>query len=123
MNFIFDWRVKLKRKINLVKGSKKIKRMRIKTNIKNKSNVLNEEWNWKKIIFFYKRAKKNIRDQNNEDQIEKHNTINLNWMIKLKTNKIFIKVPRKKLKIKRMRTELENMIFGKLRLNDKIENK
>jgi hypothetical protein len=44
-------------------------------------------------------------------------------MIKLKTNKIFIKVPRKKLKIKRMRTELENMIFGKLRLNDKIEIK
>jgi len=84
---------------------------------------LNEEWNWKKIIFFYKRAKKNIRDQNNENQIEKHNTINLNWMIKLKTNKFFIKVPRKKLKIKRMRTELENMIFGKLRLNDKIENK
>jgi len=44
-------------------------------------------------------------------------------MIKLKTNKIFIKVPRKKLKIKRMRTKLENMIFGKLGLNDKIENK
>jgi predicted lysophospholipase L1 biosynthesis ABC-type transport system permease subunit len=36
---------------------------------------------------FYKKTKKKIRNQNNEDQIEKHNTINLNWMMKLKTNK------------------------------------
>jgi hypothetical protein len=27
---------------------------------------------------FYKKTKKKIRNQNNEDQIEKHNTINLN---------------------------------------------
>jgi hypothetical protein len=44
-------------------------------------------------------------------------------MIKLKTNKTFIKVPRKKLKIKRMMTELENILFGKLRLNNEIEKK
>jgi hypothetical protein len=36
---------------------------------------------------FYKKTKKKIWNQNNEDQIEKHNTINLNWMMKLKTNK------------------------------------
>jgi hypothetical protein len=27
---------------------------------------------------FYKKTKKKIRNQNNEDQIEKHNAINLN---------------------------------------------
>jgi hypothetical protein len=63
--------VKLKRKFNLTKN---IKRMRtklikiiyhkfgLKDKIKNKLN-------------FYKKAKKK---KNNEDQIEKHNTINLN---------------------------------------------
>jgi hypothetical protein len=45
---------------------------------------------------FYKRANKKIRNQNNEDQIEKHNTINLNWMMKLKINKTFTKILRKK---------------------------
>jgi hypothetical protein len=38
--------------------------------------------------------KKKIKNQNNEDQIEKHNTKNFNWMMKLKTNKTFIKWPR-----------------------------
>jgi hypothetical protein len=33
-----------------------------------------------------------------ENQIEKHNTINLNWMIKLKTTKIFTKQPRIKIR-------------------------
>jgi len=38
---------------------------------------------------FYKRTKKEIRNQNNEDQIKKYNAINLNWMMKLKINKTF----------------------------------
>jgi hypothetical protein len=37
---IFDLRLKLKRKIHIVKGPKKIKRIRIKIDIKNKNNVL-----------------------------------------------------------------------------------
>jgi len=72
---------------------------------------------------YYKRARKKNRNQNNEDQIKKYNSLNLNWMMKLKTNKTFTKWPRKKLEIQRKRTELENTIFGKLELNDKIENK
>ena len=45
-------------------------------------------------------------------------------MIKLKTNRTFIKKPRKKIKNqKNEETKLENIIFGKLKLNDKIENK
>jgi hypothetical protein len=32
-----------------------------------------------------------IRNKNNVDQIEKHNTINLDWMMKFKTNKTFTK--------------------------------
>jgi len=72
---------------------------------------------------FYKRINKKIRNQNNKDQIKKHNIINLNWRMKLKTNKTFTKRPRKKIEIQRMRTELENIIFGNLGLNDEIENK
>ena len=70
---------------------------------------------------FYKKVKKKIRNQNNKDQIKKYNITNLNWKIKLKTNKTFTKRPRKK--IQRMRTKLEYIIFGDLRLNDEIENK
>jgi hypothetical protein len=47
---------------------------------------------------FYKGSRKKNRNQNNKDQIEKHNTINLNWMMKLKTNKTFTKVPRKRIR-------------------------
>ena len=42
--FIINWRVKSKRKINLVK-EKKIKRMGVKINIINTNNVLIEWWN------------------------------------------------------------------------------
>ena len=76
---MFDWRVKLKRIIHLIKGKKK--------------------------------------NQNNKDEIEKHNTMNLDWRMKLKTNKTFTKGQRKKLKIKRIRIKLEIIIFDKLRLN------
>jgi hypothetical protein len=65
----------------------------------------------------YKKIKKKIRKQNNKDHIRKHNTISLNWMIKLKSNKFFTKKSRKKLKIKRMKTKLKDIIFGELRLN------
>jgi len=44
-----------------------------------------------KIINFTKKIKKKIRNQNNKDQIEKHNTINLNWKMKLKINKTYSK--------------------------------
>jgi hypothetical protein len=62
--------VKLKRKINLIKWpKKKIKRMRME---------------------LIKSQEKN-RNQNNEDQIGKHNTINLDWRMRMKTNKTFTK--------------------------------
>jgi len=76
----------------------------------------------KRIITFIKGQEK-IRNQNIEDQIENHNTINVNWMIKLKTTKTFTKGYKKKNEIQRMRTTLENIIFDKLGLNDKIKNK
>jgi hypothetical protein len=72
---------------------------------------------------FYKRNKKKIINQNNENQIEKHNIINLNWRIKLKTNKNFTKRPRKKNKNKKNKTKLENIIFSKMGIKNKIENK
>jgi hypothetical protein len=43
--------------------------------------------------------------------------------MKLKTTKTFTKKPRKKLEIQRIRTTLENIIFNKFRLNNKIKNK
>jgi hypothetical protein len=42
-------------------------------------------------------------------------------MIKLKSNKIFTKKSRKKLKIKRMKTKLKDIIFGELRLKLKTK--
>ena len=46
---------------------------------------------------FYKKTKKKIRNKNNEDQIKKYSTINLNWIMKLKINKAFTKKPMKKI--------------------------
>jgi len=69
--------------------------MRIQIDIKMKINF----WlkgDIKKKNKFYKRTKKKIRNQNNEDQIEKHNIINLDWVMKLKTNKTFTKRAKEK---------------------------
>jgi hypothetical protein len=38
---------------------------------------------------FIKGSRKKIRNQNNEDQIEKNNIINLDWRMTLKTNETF----------------------------------
>jgi len=46
----------------------------------------------------YKRAKKKIRNLNNEDQIKKYSIINLNWRMILKTNKTLQKDQGKKIK-------------------------
>jgi hypothetical protein len=71
--------------------------MRIKIDIKIKISFwLKGEI--EKNINFYKRDKKKIRNQNNEDHIEKYNTINLDWMIKLKINKSFTEGPKSKIK-------------------------
>jgi len=56
INFLFDWMMKLKRKINLANGPK---RMKIKIDIKNKNNI------WLKgeierIITFIKRSRKQL---------------------------------------------------------------
>ena len=49
VNLIFDWRMKLKTKINLVKGSKNIQKNEDQDQNwhKKKNNVLIEGWNWK----------------------------------------------------------------------------
>jgi hypothetical protein len=49
--------------------------------------------------------------------------MNLSWRMKLKTNKSFTKELTKKLKIKKIRTKLKNIIFAKLGLKNYIENK
>jgi len=49
----------------------------------------------------------------------KYNTINLDWTMKLKTNKTFTKEK----KIKRIKMKLGNIIFGKLELNNKSKKK
>ena len=50
----------------------------------------------KRIITFTKQLRKEIRNQNNEGYVGKHNTINLNLNLKLKTTETFAKKPRKK---------------------------
>ena len=47
------------------------------------------------IITFIKATRKKIRNQNNDDQIEKYNTVNLNWLMRLKANKTLIKRTKK----------------------------
>jgi hypothetical protein len=49
--------------------------------------------------------------------------MNLNWIIKLKTNKTSIKGIRKKIRNKKKWTKLKKIIYDKLRLKDEIENK
>jgi len=51
----------------------------------------------KRIITFLKGLRKKIKNQNNEDQTGKYNNINLDWRIKLKTNKI-LQIEKKKSK-------------------------
>jgi hypothetical protein len=58
-------------------------------------------------INFYKRDKKKIKNQNNDDQIEKYNTINLDWMIKLKINKSFTEGPKSKIKKQKNKDQIE----------------
>jgi hypothetical protein len=52
----------------------------------------------KRIIIFTKKPRKKNRNQSTKDQIKKHNTINLNWMMKLKTKKTFTKKPMQKIR-------------------------
>ena len=69
----------------------------------------------KRIITFIKDQEK-IRNQNIENQIENHNTINVNWMIKLKNNKLLQKSHNKIRKIKRIRIEDEILITKRVKL-------
>jgi len=61
--------------------------MRIEIDIKNwlKGEIK------KNNIFLKKKQRKKIKNQNNEDQIKKYDTINLNRRMKLKTNNVFTK--------------------------------
>ena len=73
----------------------------------------------KRIITFLKGLRKKIKNQNNEDQTGKYNNINLDWRIKLKTNKI-LQIEKKNQK---NIDQVEKYNICKLRLNDKIKNK
>ena len=55
---------------------------------------------------FYKKATKKTRNKKNKNQIEKHNTINLDWMMKLKTNKTFTKKSKKKIRNKKNKDQI-----------------
>jgi hypothetical protein len=52
---------------------------------------------------------------------KKKYTINLDWMVKLKTNKLFTKT--KKNRNQKNKRKIEKVIYEKLRLKNKIENK
>ena len=54
---------------------------------------------------------------------QKHETNNLDLRMKLKTNKTFTKMLSKKSKSKDTKNKLKDIVFGKLRLNGKIEIK
>ena len=77
----------------------------------------------KRIITFTKKSRKKIRNQNNEDQSGK--TIPSIWIKWWNWKKIIFlqKDKGKKIETKRKRIKLDNTIFGKLKLNDEIENK
>jgi hypothetical protein len=72
---------------------------------------LNLKISWSSILNQYK------------EQNEKYNTIYLNWRMKLKPIKLLQNSQGKELKIQRMKIELGNIIFDKLRLNNEIANK
>jgi len=59
------------------------------------------KWNWKIALI---KGKKN---QKNKGQIEKKNNKTFNWRIKLKAKNTLTKGPRKKIKIKRIRTRMK----------------
>jgi len=73
--------------------------MMIKIEIKKIKTCFDWRVKLKRIINFTKKPIKKIRNQNNEDQIRKHNIVNLNWKITLKTNKFLQKSQWKKLEI------------------------
>jgi len=84
---LFNWRVKFKRKTNLVKWQKKkIQKNADWNDLKNKT-ILSLKGEIEKNNKFYKILKK-IRNQNNENQTGKHITIHLNWRMKLKSLKL-----------------------------------
>jgi hypothetical protein len=43
--------------------------------------------------------------------------------MKFRTNKIFIKEPRKKIKNQKIKNQIEKIIYNKMELKDKIKNK
>jgi hypothetical protein len=77
----------------------------------------------KRLITYTKGSRKKIRNQNNEDQIEK--IIPLIWIEwwNWKRQKNLQKDQGKKLGSKEWRPQLKNIIFGKLQLKNEIENK
>jgi hypothetical protein len=61
INLIFDWRMKLKTKINLVKGSKNIQKNENQNWHKNKKQYFDWRVKLKRIIIFIKGPRKKIK--------------------------------------------------------------
>jgi hypothetical protein len=61
----------------------------------------------KRIITFTKGTRKRNSNQNNENQIEKYNTINSDWKMKLKINETFTKQQRKKIENQKNKNQIE----------------
>jgi stalled ribosome rescue protein Dom34 len=72
--------------------------MRIQVDIKKIKTMLQLKDEIKNNNKFYKRTKKKIINQNNEDQIEKYNTINLKLNDKIQNHKNFNEMAKKKIK-------------------------
>jgi len=85
----WDWKEK-----SISKKTKRIQKNEDRNQLKKSKECFYWRVKLKKIITLTKNIKKKIRNQNNKDKIEKHNTINLNWKMKLKTNKIYTKSSR-----------------------------
>ena len=99
--------MKLKRKINLTKEKKKYinKKIMIKNETKSKSKIFIERLNWKEKPFQQKGKKtiKTMRIKLKTIMYFKFLFKHWDWMMKLKTNQNFIKGPKQKLKIKRIK--------------------
>jgi len=94
--------------------------MRIKFEKVKKPRLYIQEWNCKKIIDKWVKNH-NLKSKHWEHNFKYHQ--NLNWMVKLKRKNKFTKESKLKIKIKRMRTKLEEIKNQNYGSNDKIKNK
>jgi hypothetical protein len=76
-----------------------------------------------RLKFFFR--ERTSKTQNNKNQIGKNNIalILIEWWDWEKKINFYKKSQEKKIEVKRIRTNLKNIIYKKLKLNDEIKNK